>query len=240
MSLLAGRLPAADAPDALLEPVAEPLAADAVAAAGVAAADGGRGRGRGQGGVAGAALSAGGLHLVLAVRSFLVAEEASALLGVLFVGVRRLAFALEVAGEILLEIWLALTTCAACTCGFTYHAIPALIGAASSVRLTHEVGTLFVLHDVAAHVESACGNGGGTLKRHALLERVLDVLGGRGPDGLEIGLAHGGDGRELVIQVARDQSGVVGPAMVVGTAGANAVKGIDDVCLGDVAAVGGA
>ena len=126
----------------------------------------------------------------------------------------------------------------------TYYAGPALIGTAMGVRLPHEVGALVVVHDLAAHVRLAGRDGGRALQRDMALQRVGNVLAGRGAQSLEVGLADGGDGGVLLVEVAAGEGGVVGPAVVVGAA--DGVEGVNRVRLGQAlavavgAAVGGA
>ncbi|KAJ6442592.1 protein CFT1 [Purpureocillium lavendulum] len=117
----------------------------------------------------------------------------------------------------------------------TYHARPALVGAAVGVGLAHEVGALLVVHDAAAQVAGAGGDGRGALEGHVALKAVLDVLAGGGAQGGLVGGLDGGDGAVLLVEVAAREGGVVGPAVVVGAA--DGVEGVDGVRLGDALAV---
>lgn len=130
--------------------------------------------------------------------------------------VRGLTLALEVVGVVLDEL-------------------VAFVGATGGVGLAHQVGALFVGHDVAAGVEGAAGDAGGALQRAVVGERILDKLLWRRAQSGHVGVADRLDGRVHLVDVAAGEGSVVRAAVVVGRA--DVVEQVDGVGLGEALAV---
>lgn len=164
------------------------------------------------------------LHLVLS------RVKALFLLKIALESVAGFAFALEVIGMITLVMTSVMVS--EDVRGKTHNAVPALIGAACSIRLPHKVGALLISNSVASHISSTVGNRGRSLQRHVPDERILDILSRRSADRLHVGVLDRGNGGVLLVLVAAGERRVVGAAMVIGSA--NGVERIDGVGDGHV------
>lgn len=108
------------------------------------------------------------------------------------------------------------------------------IRATSSIRLPHQIGAFFVLHDIAAEIFHAVGDDCSTLKGPVFSESVFEILSWRGSDGFHVGVVHGGSWRVFFVSVATGKSSIKRSAMVIGTA--NGVQRINNIGLRNVLA----
>lgn len=106
-------------------------------------------------------------------------------------------------------------------------AIPALIRTAFRIGLPVEISAFLIVHDLAAQVPMARRDDRGALQGDVPLQGVLDVLAGRRPDGLHVGIMDSFEGRVLLVEVVRCQRSIVRATMVIGTP--NGVKVVDGV-----------
>lgn len=168
------------------------------------------------------------LHLVLS------RVEALFLLKIALESVAGFTFALEIIGMIALVMTSAMGSgdVRIAKRKITHNAVPALIGAACSIRFPHKVGALLISNSVASHISSTVGDRGRSLQRHVPDERILDILSRCSADRLHVGVLDGGDGGVLLVLIAAGEGGVVGAAMVIGSA--DSVERVDGIGDGHV------
>jgi hypothetical protein len=128
-----------------------------------------------------------------------------------------------------------------------YQSLPALIGAARGVCIPHKVIAFLVVHNSATESASAGFSHAwrdyrNALERRMALKGIVNVLLGRGAEGLHVRLLDGGYRGVLFVHVATGKSGVIRSAMVVSSA--DGVEGVDEIRLRYLAraaqAIGGA
>lgn len=117
---------------------------------------------------------------------------------------------------------------------FTYNAFISPIRATSSIRLSHQIGTFFVLHDIATEIFHAAGDDCSALKGPVFSESVFEILPWRGSNRFHVGVVHGGSWRVFFVPVATGKSSIKRSAMVIGTA--NSVQRINNIGVRNVLA----
>jgi len=115
--------------------------------------------------------------------------------------------------------------------GMTYQMGPSLIWSAWGIRFTHEVCAFFIVHGLPLHIPHARRDDCSSLQRNMLVQRILHILGRRGPQSFHVGAPDGLDWGVLLVHIALPQGGVKRPAVMVGSAwdGSADVQRVDGV-----------